>query len=212
METFFYTAFTFPTAVPTFLLMLAVLFWLVSLLGLIDADSLLDGLDGGDGNFAESGGLPAALLWRFRLIGYPITLTLTVVALFAWWLCYYAMFFLTPLLPWPWLRYPVGIALLPLAFYAAAWLAGKALLPLRPLFVQKETRAQGFVGKTAVVRTSAVDEHFGEATLDDGGAGLIVQVRSRTPLDAGTRVVLLEFDAQDHVYYVMAEQEFFAKE
>lgn len=212
METFIYTAFTFPTVVPTFLLALALLFWLVSLIGLFDADSLLDGLDGGDGGFAGGGGLLAALLWRFRLAGYPLTLVLTVVALFAWWLSYYTMFFLTPLLPWPWLRYPAGILLLPLVLYAGAWLAGKALLPLRALFVAKETRARGFVGQTALVRTSSVDEHFGEATLDDGGAGLIVQVRSHTPLAAGTRVVLLEFDAQDHVYYVMAEQEFFGKE
>lgn len=213
MEKFVYTAFSFPTVVFTFLLGLAVLFWLVSLFGLFDGDSLLDGLDGGDGTFEGEGvgGFLAALLWRFRLAGYPLTLVFTVVALFGWWLCYYVMVFVAPLLPWAWLRFPVGAVLLPFVLYAAAWLAGKTLLPLRRFFVQKEVSARGFVGKTAVVRTSRVDEAFGEALLDDGGAGLIVQVRSRTPLACGARVVLLEFDAQKHVYHVVSEVDFLGR-
>lgn len=212
MDKFVFTAFSFPTVVFTFLLGLAVLFWLVSLFGLFDSDSLLDGLDGGDGGFDGAGGFLAGLLWRFRLVGYPLTLVFTVVALFGWWLCYYAMFFLAPLLPWAWLRFPVGALLLPFALYGAAWLAGRALKPLQRFFVQNEVSARGFIGKTAVVRTSRVDQEFGEALLDDGGAGLIVQVRSRTPLAGGTRVVLLEFDGARHVYHVIAETEFLGKE
>lgn len=211
MDKFVFTAFSFPTVVFTFLLGLAVLFWLVSLFGLFDSDSLLDGLDGGDGGFDGAGGFLAGLLWRFRLVGYPLTLVFTVVALFGWWLCYYAMFFLAPLLPWAWLRFPVGALLLPFALYGAAWLAGRALKPLQRFFVQNEVSARGFIGKTAVVRTSTVEEDFGEAWLDDGGAGLIVQVRSRVRLPHGTRVVLLEFDAQKHVYHVVSEVDFLGR-
>lgn len=208
MERFVYTAFAFPTVVFTFLLGLAVLFWLVSLFGLFDMDSLVDGLDGGDGGFDDTGGFLAGLLWRFRLVGYPLTLVFTVVALLGWWICYYAMFFVQPLLPWAWLRFPLGFALLPCALYGAAWLAGKMLHPLRRFFVQAEVSARGFIGQTALVRTSRVDESFGEALLNDGGAGLIVQVRSKSPLEYGERVVLLEFDAEKHVYHVISERDF----
>lgn len=211
MERFVYTAFSFPTVVFTFLLALGVLFWLVSLFGLFDSDSLLDGLDGGDGSFEGAGGFLAALLWRFRLVGYPLTVVFTVVALIGWWICYYAMFFMAPALPFDWLRYVVGLVVLPVALYAAAWLAGRILLPLRRFFVQKEVSARGFVGRAAVVRTSRVDAHFGEATVNDGGAGLIVQVRSPTPLVRGERVVLIEFMADKHAYYVVREAEFLGK-
>ena len=94
-----------------------------------------------------------------------------------------------------------------LALYFAAWLSGYLLRPLRKLFVQGEVRAHHFVGKTAVVRTSRVDAQFGEAMVNDGGAGLIVQVRSVEPLAQGERVVLLQFDAQKHVYHVVRELE-----
>lgn len=211
MEQFVYTAFSFPTVVFTFLLALAVLFWMVSLVGLFDSDGLVDGLDGGDGGFEGTQGFLAGLLWRFRLVGYPLALVFTLVALLGWWICYYAMFFIGLALPLGWLRFPVGALLLPFALYAAAWLAGRLMRPLRRFFVQSEVSARGFVGQTAVVRTSEVNAHFGEALLDDGGAGLIVQVRSRTVLDHGARVVLLEFDADRHVYHVVSEDDFLGK-
>lgn len=207
MESFVRIAFSFPTVVFTALLAFAVLFWLVSLLGLFDSDSLMDGLDGGDGGLEGAEGVLAAFLLRFQLQGYPLTLVFTLLSLLGWWMSYYWMLFISDLLPFAWLRYPIGVLLLPLALYFAAWLSGYLLRPLRKLFVQGEVRAHHFVGKTAVVRTSRVDGQFGEAMVNDGGAGLIVQVRSVEPLAQGERVVLLQFDAQKHVYHVVRELE-----
>lgn len=211
MERFVYTAFSFPTVVFTFLLALSLLFWLVSLVGLFDSDGLVDGLDGGDGGLDSAGGFLAGLLWRFRLVGYPLTVVFTLLTLLGWWICYYAMYLFDNILPFDWLRYAVGLVLLPGAFYGAAWLSGKLLAPFRRFFVQQEVSARSFIGRAAVVRTSRADAHFGEATVNDGGAGLIVQVRSRETLARGERVVLIEFMADKHAYYVVREAEFLGK-
>lgn len=204
MERFVHIAFSFPTVVFTFLLALAVLFWMVSLLGLFDADSLLDG---GDAQVEGAEGVFAALLLRFQLDGYPLTLVFTLLALVGWWLCYYWMLFVENLLPFAWMRYPLGVLMLPLVLYFAAWIASWLLRPLRRLFVQGEVSVRHFVGQTARVRTSRVDATFGEAVVHDGGAGLIVQVRSTTPIAHGECVILLEFDADKHVYHVVRDTE-----
>ena len=60
------------------------------------------------------------------------------------------------------------------------------------------------------MRTSRVDENFGEATLDDGGAGLILKVRSaeNETFVKGDCVVILERLNNDTIYRVISEKEF----
>ena len=59
------------------------------------------------------------------------------------------------------------------------------------------------------VRTPTVDAHHGMADLDDGGAGLVLQVRSAGPhpIGRGDRVVLVEHDAQANTWRVMPERD-----
>ncbi len=66
------------------------------------------------------------------------------------------------------------------------------------------------LGQTAVVRTSRVDNDFGEAVLEDGGAGLILKVRSagEDRFTKGDRVVIFEKMGDDTVYRVISEAEF----
>ena len=61
-----------------------------------------------------------------------------------------------------------------------------------------------------MVRTSRVDNDFGEAVLEDGGAGLILKVRSTgdATFVKGDRVVLLEHLKNENVYRVVSEAEF----
>jgi len=60
------------------------------------------------------------------------------------------------------------------------------------------------------VRTPLVDARHGMAELDDGGAGLILQVRhdGDAAIARGDRVVLIEHDAQANTWRVMAERDY----
>jgi hypothetical protein len=51
---------------------------------------------------------------------------------------------------------------------------------------------------------------FGEATVEDGGAGLIVKVRAFKDevFARGDKVVLLEYIEAENIYKVISEQEF----
>ena len=69
---------------------------------------------------------------------------------------------------------------------------------------------KNLLGQTAIVRTLRVDEGFGEVNLEDGGAGLILKVRSLNgeSFKKGDRVVLLEYMVEQHTYRVISEKEF----
>jgi hypothetical protein len=52
-----------------------------------------------------------------------------------------------------------------------------AARPLAKVFAHKQaTSRHDLIGKTCVVRTGTVNSTFGEALLEDGGAGLVVRV------------------------------------
>jgi len=55
-----------------------------------------------------------------------------------------------------------------------------------------------------------VNEKFGQAMVDDGGAGLILDVRCDTPntLTKGDEVALITYIMGADAYQVMAEEEF----
>ena len=82
---------------------------------------------------------------------------------------------------------------------------------MRPIFKAADQEVQKtIVGQVATVRTSYVDENFGEAKLEDGGAGLIVKVRSYADekFSSGDRVVLLEYSEETNSYKVISEEDF----
>lgn len=59
------------------------------------------------------------------------------------------------------------------------------------------------LGRTGVVASPKVDARSGHATFDDGGAGLVLQVRSEIELQRGERIVLIEHVADQHHYRVV---------
>jgi len=83
--------------------------------------------------------------------------------------------------------------------------------PLRPLFLKLEaTTSKSVLGQVAIVRSGRVTAAQGEATLEDGGAGLILRVRADEAhgFKRGDRVVLLEYLEAEHAYRVITEDEF----
>ena len=108
-------------------------------------------------------------------------------------------------------RYVAGIPVFLATLYVSALITGVAIRPLRKFFKEAERNTvKTMLGQVAVVRTSYVDEGFGEATLADGGAGLILKVRAEagTEFSKGDRVVLLEYNKDNNTYRIVSQAEF----
>lgn len=209
MEIFLQTALSFPTVLFSFLLCVAILYWCVAALGIlevdlldIEADSALDSV--------QPEGL-AGLLLRLGLSGVPVTLVLTLLFFFAWSVSYFIELLLLSYLPLGFLRYPLGLIVAVAALVVAVPVSAALCKPLRPLFRKLEaTSSTSVLGQTAVVRSGRVTLSHGEAVLENGGAGLILRVRADEARDfkRGDRVVLLEYLEAEHAYRVITEDEF----
>ncbi|MCR3773464.1 hypothetical protein K3Z97_07790, partial [Pseudomonas aeruginosa] len=93
MEGFLQTALSFPTVLFSFLLILAIIYWGIVALGMVEIDVLdLDAESVVDGA-GQAEGL-AALLAKLKLNGVPVTLVLTLLSFFAWFLCYFVQLWL----------------------------------------------------------------------------------------------------------------------
>ncbi|MEH6469963.1 MAG: hypothetical protein V7752_01825 [Halopseudomonas sp.] len=218
MDPFYQNIASFPTVIFTFILAICVLYWLVAVLGFIDIDILdfdLPETDpsqpGSQGSSFSTADILAGLMLKLGLNDVPVTVILSFIALFGWLISYFAVHFLFGVVPDGLLRYLAGAAVVVGTVYVAALITSVIIRPLRPLFkkAQQETH-KDILGQTAIVRTSRVDSNFGEATLDDGGAGLILKVRSLgdTVFERGDRVVLLDYVHDQYIYRVISEQEF----
>ena len=201
MTLFLTTSLGYPTLAWSIVLGGLLLFWLVAAVGILGLDAL--DIDLGDG---EAGGM----ISRLGLDGLPSLLVLSVLAFFAWVITYFVqLFFLGPLPNL--LRYGLGTLVLVLSPIPAILLTAFVLRPLRRFVLRLRPAPQAsLVGKVAVVRTPTVDAHQGMADLDDGGAGLILQVRQDddVAIARGDRVVLLEHDAAANTYLVISESQF----
>lgn len=218
MDPFYQNLSSFPTLIFSFLLLLVVLFWLVAILGFVEIDVLDFDIPDADGAIdinpdtgLDTPSVLGGILLRFGLAGVPVTIIISFVALFGWLICYYASYLLMGWVESTLLRFAIGAPILLVSFYVSVMITGWMIRPLRPLFerAQQET-VKRVLGQTATVRSSVADNDFGEAILDDGGAGLILKIRSRGSdrFKQGDRVVLLEELENGNAYHVVSEREF----
>ncbi len=222
MNPFYQNISSFPTVFFTFFLALTTLYWLVAVLGLISIDILdfdlpeVDGdvpgdLDMGEATDLTNANVLAGLMLRLGLNGVPVTIIISLIALFGWILSYYVVHFSFSFIPDGMLQYIAGVPVLFLSLYLAAMMTAFVIKPLRPLFKKAHQETEKYVlGQVAVVRTSRVDETFGEAVMADGGAGLILKIRSSSDshFKKGDKVVLFEYVKETNAYRVISEQEF----
>jgi len=214
MDPFYQNISSFPTIIFTFFLAICVLFWLVAVLGIIDIDSLdIDGLDAESGSASEaiSPNALAGLMLKFGLNGVPVTIIISFLSLFGWLVSYYSVHYLSALIPQGVFKVVFGLLVFIAAFWIAVLITAMLVKLLSPLFQKVEQQTiKRILGQMAVVRTSKVNESFGEAFLDDGGAGLILKVRSQDgqTFERGDKVVLLEYLESENAYCVISEQDF----
>ncbi len=222
MDPFYQNISSFPTLIYTILLVVCVIYWAGAVLGLVDIDILdfdLDILDTSDGDVAVDSphttpDVLAGLLLRYGLVGVPVTISISILVLIGWLLCYYTVHFVFPFVPGSFLKFVAGVPVFLGALYVSARITGVLIRPLRPLF-EKATQetVKHVLGQTAIVRTSRVDNEFGEANLDDGGAGLILKVRTTgdDQFVKGDKVVIYEKLSDQNIYRVISEEEFLGR-
>lgn len=203
MDQFLLIVTSFPTVVFTVILAVGLCLLLLSVLGLLDSHAfhLHVGADG----HADVGA--SALLLKWGLDGMPMALIVFGVGLIGFVLSFLADYwFLRGLgsdsLKLLWMILAVG-----LAFFVSLPLTGLLLFPLKAVFREQPViDSTSLLGKVAVARSPQVDARQGMANLDDGGAGLILQVRSRDAVfQRGQRMVLVEYIEASNAYWVIAE-------
>lgn len=210
MDTFLAITFSFPTVIFTVLLSVAVIYWLISLLGIAgDADvGDSDLIDGDIDASTDVGGLMVTL----GLHGVPLPLVLTLLFLGGWSLSYFADLLLGQYLGDGLMRVLFIVAVVPLAVVGAVFLTSFLVRPLRPLFRRAfhQPLEKRIVGTPCVIVSSSVDTNSGRAEAMLDGAHLILQVRSDHPFSHRDRAVLVEYLADQKAYWVIPEAEFHA--
>lgn len=216
MDPFYQNVTSFPTIVFSFFLILCFMYGCLAVLGLVDMDFLNFDIPEADLNIDAGDNLSnlnvlAGLLVKLKLNSVPIPFVVFLISLNGWFFCYYTVYFVFPFVPDGIIEFLVGIPILIGTLYAAAFVTALIAKPLRPIFKAADQQVEvNIIGQIALVRTTRVDGSFGEATLEDGGAGLIVKVRSYNDESfvRGDRVALIEYIKEEHVYKVISELEF----
>lgn len=209
MNEFLHTALGFPTIVYSMLLTVITLYWVLAVTGLADGDSV-DAMVG-DGD-APDAGAAAAMISKLGLDGVPITVVATTLVFTAWLGAYFVHLLVLGGLP-DGVRTLAGIGTIVGVLVPAVAVTSAVLRPVRRALAKMRPMERSLVGTSAVVVTPTLSGDYGQASVDDGGAGLILQVRHEDPnqLQRGDRIVLIEYIESQNAYRVVSEQQFLGR-
>ncbi len=215
---------SFPTVIFTFLLGLALIYWLLVILGALDmdmldpghlfhaADGALEGAHGALDGAGEGAGeaLHGALdhhdlgdafsLFGFLgLRGVPLTLVLSIIVLVGWVTSGVSTIWLRGALPEGWwvgtARWLVFGGLAVSALATGMLSAAVLLRPLRGIYRSRQARSRhSLVGSVGVVTTQRVDAQFGQAEFVIEDDCLLVEVRSEEENELAKGSRVLIFD------------------
>lgn len=204
MEAFLAITFSFPTVIFTVLLAVAVIYWLISLLGLVDLDGAEADMD--IDSSADVGGLMVTL----GLQGVPLPLVLTLLFLSSWLLTYFADLAFGSVFGGGWGHVVFGLLLMPVALFVGLLITSVLVRPLRPLFrrAYKRPIQKQVLGTACVVLAFNESSGKGRAEAHRDGAHLILQIRSDASLVRRDRVVLVEYLSDQQAYWVIPEADF----
>jgi Protein of unknown function (DUF1449) len=230
MNEFLSVATSFPTAVYTVLLLVVTVHWLLSALGILEVDTI-DGLmpdgfgshgaghgmghDVGHGHGAHhhdaDAGNAGGVLMKFGLHGVPLMVVFTIIAIVGWAFCYFIdLHLLSGMASGP-LSLVADIATAIGGLLLSIPVARIVLTPVRRMLRRFEPVSQRpMLGRYAEVRSPEITMTHGQVCVDDGGAGLILQVRADVSgqFVRGDRVVLIEYLQQENAYRVISGEEF----
>ncbi|MGH3760827.1 hypothetical protein [Actinophytocola sp.] len=202
MDDFVDAALSFPAVLFGFLLVVVVLYWLLVVLGTLDID-----LVGGDGDIGDGdgdGGGDGGFLDGLGLGGVPITVTLSVLIVFAWFVSIVGGVLLSGMDGV--VGVLLGIGVLLVALFVGLFVARLVAVPLRRLYVSgPEPSRSDFVGRECVIRTGRVSTDFGQAEVTAvDGSSAVIQVRQtgEHELTAGQLALIFDYDTNGEFFWV----------
>lgn len=210
---------SFPTAIPSVLLIVILLYWALAIFGLVELnkghahfeighhgvghhpiahiDHHPDLHHGHDSDHHELSGL-ASLLMVLGLNQIPFSIVLSLLTLFTWVLTYLSHRYLLIALP-DFLRWILGAVALVVLATAALPITALCLRPMRRMFViHNAVNNASFVGQTCRVLTLEVTENFGRAEVSGLGAGYNIRVWAKAPnqLKKGSMALVVGYDSK----------------
>ncbi len=214
---------SFPTAIPTVVLAILLIYWLLSIVGVVDLGDNLE-IDAGDGAHLESAHHDlqsahhdtdlhtlAGYLVALGLGGVPLSIAVTLLTFFTWLITALLHQYVIALVPTMLLQVLLGIGALVVSAAVSIPISAQLIKPLRGLFVKHHARSnQSLVGLGCRIVTQSVDEKFGRAEVQDLGTSLNIRVWARTPntLTRNSPAVILGYDDAVQQYEVQAASTF----
>jgi hypothetical protein len=133
----------------------------------------------------------------------PITISASVVVVVGWALSILGMYYGSMVLGGS----SVLLAVLVMAATVVVGipLSGLLVRPLHPIFKLRSGKSnRDYVGSVCTITTGQVNRDFGQATVEEGGAFLVIAVRCDKPeaLKRGDRALIIDFDPARHAYVV----------
>lgn len=217
MELFLINLTSFPIVIFTFLLAIIICYWLLALLGAVDIEMFdlnfevdldleLDGDIGTDIDSNATGlkGVTGFML-KWGLTGVPVTVVVSILVAFSWLICYVIVSIFYPLIPVDLIKTILGYVLIVVSFLLAIPMTSWIIKPLKKIFITHDAvKKSSLIGSECMVKTGYVTPDFGQATYDDGGAGMIFDVRAEVAdeIKKGDLVVLVEYNEEDGSYLI----------
>ncbi len=213
METFLANITTFPVVVFTFLLIIVLFYWMMALFGVVDID-VFDADIEIETDFEtevsinpDAEGLSglARFMLNWGLTGVPITVVVSFLIVTSWLICYLATSLILVHIPLDILRYAIGAGLIAVCFAVSIPITAWTIRPFKGFFIaHTAVKKSTLIGQECEVTTGQVNEEFGQASLEDGEAGMVLSIRA--PVDKkikkGDKVILIEYNEKDDCYNV----------
>ncbi|MES3021919.1 MAG: ubiquinone biosynthesis protein [Pseudomonadota bacterium] len=202
---------SFPSAVPTVLLAVLLIYWLLSIIGIVDMGDALDiDLDvdvGHAGHDTPDLQSLAGYVVALGLGGVPLSVAASVLVFFTWLFTALLHQYLVAWLPTEIVRVAAGVGVLLLSAALSIPISARVLKPMRGLFVKHAARSnESLVGLDCKIVTQKVDHTFGRAEVDSHGASINIRVWAEAPntLAKNSKAIIVAYDAATQQYEVQA--------
>jgi hypothetical protein len=164
------------------------------------ADGALEAAEGGD---AAAGGA-SSLLHALNLRRAPVTVVFSLVVFFAWVMTYIGLQLVGGALMAVMPAAVAGTLVLVAALLLSLPLTSLATRPLEGVFRTVSAKhSREYIGTVCQIRTSRVDERFGQARIDTDGADLVIQVRADgAAFRRGQKALIIDYDRDSGAYMV----------
>ncbi|MFZ6741977.1 ubiquinone biosynthesis protein [Undibacterium sp. JH2W] len=213
---------SFPTSIPSVLMGVLLVYWLLSIFGLVDFGHHLDAGGGhdlhlghhdiahhdvhADGDSADLHTM-AGYLVAMGLGGVPFSIVATLLIFFTWLFTALVHQYLLVQVPTAMLQLLLGSGTLLAAIALSIPISANLIKPMRNLFVRHYARDNhSLIGHSCRIVTESVNEHFGRAEIEDHGVALNIRVWASSPntLKKNSAAVVLAYNDSNHQYEVSA--------